>query len=463
MRGDRLHRRGAGRDASGQLIPMERITSALFIDFDNVFGGLLQLDRKAAYALADEPKRWLDALAAWKLEPDQRRQILVQRAYLNPAGWVADRERGNEYGRLYLSTLRPNLTRAGFEVVDCPVLTSRQKNAADIRIVIDILQALEANTRYDEFILASSDADYAPLLRLLRANDRRTVVLATGPTSPAYHNLADQLIEPEVLVGLLTDQDDRVAVEPPIHDSEQDRAEVERLIQDYVARHEGPALLSALGIELRSSSLGEAIEQTGWFEAGSLGALIRSMDTSDLRVKGHYVWNITRHAEPEEEDDDTLPGMPTFIAQYCRITDLPRLNPPTWTATFAALARYAGAHDFNLTHCTAWTRDFLKERGVQVGRQAIGFVVRGTLYGGINLAKKPAPSADQIREALLSSTLDRAQAQGAYISEMNRTELMEWLGGNGSDVETGAQPTDIAYEETGERGSAVPGAAGARP
>ena len=447
---------------------MEPLRSALFLDFDNFFSGLLQLDREAAYVLADEPKRWLDALAAWKLPAGgERRRLLVRRAYLNPAGWVTDHEFGNERGRLYFSIFRPSLIRAGFEVVDCPVLAARQKNAADIRIVIDTLQALDANTRYDEFILASSDADYAPLLRLLRANDRRTVIIATSQTSPAYHNIADLLIYAEDLVGLLTPErgaaaepdagtDDAgvltaaPAAGPGAESEPGNREQVERMIYDYVDRQEGPSLLSSLGIMLRSTSLGEAIDRSGWFGAGTLGALIRSLEgESELRIKGHHVWNAARHAEPEEDEDDTLAGMPAFIAHCCRITDLPRLNRHSWKATFAALARYAAAFDFNLTHCTAWTRDQLKGEGVHVGRQAIGFVVRGVLFGGVRLAAKPPPDADQIREALLSNTLDRAQAQGAEVTERDRSELRDWLGANGSDAATAAQPGDPADDEAG--------------
>lgn len=449
-------------------MPMEPLRSALFLDFDNFFSGLLQLDREAAYVLADEPKRWLDALAAWKLPAGgERRRLLVRRAYLNPAGWVTDHEFGNERGRLYFSIFRPSLIRAGFEVVDCPVLAARQKNAADIRIVIDTLQALDANTRYDEFILASSDADYAPLLRLLRANDRRTVIIATSQTSPAYHNIADLLIYAEDLVGLLTpergaavdpdggtDDADALTAAPaagPGAEAEPGyREQVERLIYDYVDRQQGPSLLSSLGIMLRSTSLGEAIDRSGWFGAGTLGALIRSLEgESELRIKGHHVWNAARHAEPEEDEDDTLAGMPAFIAHCCRITDLPRLNRQSWKATFAALARYAAAFDFNLTHCTAWTRDQLKGEGVHVGRQAIGFVVRGVLFGGVRLAAKPPPDADQIREALLSNTLDRAQAQGAEVTERDRSELRDWLGANGSDAAPAAQPGDPADDEAG--------------
>jgi uncharacterized LabA/DUF88 family protein len=52
-------------------------------------------------------------------------------------------------------------------VIDCPPLTSQNKNGADIRMVMDILDALNHQTRFNEFILLSSDADFTPLLTRL--------------------------------------------------------------------------------------------------------------------------------------------------------------------------------------------------------------------------------------------------------------------------------------------------------
>ena len=78
-----------------------------------------------------------------------------------------------------------NLPSRDLKVIECFSLTNR-KNAADIRIVIDILQSLSRPTRYDEFIIASSDSDFTPLLQCLRANGHRTIILspAKKPSPP---------------------------------------------------------------------------------------------------------------------------------------------------------------------------------------------------------------------------------------------------------------------------------------
>ena len=272
-----------------------------------------------------------------------------------------------------------------------------------------------------------------------------TVIISAGPTADVYRNVADTRIEAEDLVRLLNpgpsigteyetaiDVSDAIAI--PESTERQAREQVEHLIQDYIDQSDGPALLASLGLMLRSTSLDSAINATKWFGAGSLGALIRATEGSNLQTKGHYVWNVVKHSEPEDADAMlTSSAIPEFVSQYCRITDLPRLDSRSWRATFVALARYASSKDFNLTQCTAWTRDQLKEEGIQVGRQAVGYIVRGALFGGVSLATTPAPSADDIREALIRSTMDRAQSQGLAITKDNVAELRDWIRGD-SDV-----------------------------
>ena len=90
------------------------------------------------------------------------------RCYMNPAGRVPHPD--NDGTSLYFSKFRPYFTDAGFAVVDCPRL-SHTKNRADIRLVIDAVEALRADIRYDEFVIASGDSDMTPLIVRLRASD----------------------------------------------------------------------------------------------------------------------------------------------------------------------------------------------------------------------------------------------------------------------------------------------------
>lgn len=91
--------------------------SALFVDFDNVFSQLRQLQPDAAEQFARHPSEWIGWLTSSLGLPEpheegERRRLLVRRCYLNP-NWYQN------YRHAFL--------RAGFEIVDCPPVTSQGK------------------------------------------------------------------------------------------------------------------------------------------------------------------------------------------------------------------------------------------------------------------------------------------------------------------------------------------------
>jgi hypothetical protein len=164
--------------------------SALFVDFDNVYSGLRKLDPAIADRFARQPLEWVNWVIGELELPDHapagaRRRLLVRRCYLNPQAY---------------QRFRPSFNLAGFEIIDCPALTSEGKTSTDIHMVLDIIDLLQHEARYDEFIVFSADADFTPVLRKLRRWDRRTTVLAIGFPSAAYRASADLLIDPDEFV-----------------------------------------------------------------------------------------------------------------------------------------------------------------------------------------------------------------------------------------------------------------------
>ena len=164
--------------------------SALFIDFDNVYSALRRLDPAVAERFAFQPIHWIrwltDSLVAPPHAPDgAKRRLLVRRCYLNPQAY---------------QRFRPAFNRAGFEIIDCPPMTSEGKTSTDIHMVLDVVDLLQHEVHYDEFIVFSADADFTPLLRKLRRSDRRTTVLAVGFPSAAYQASADLLIDQDDFV-----------------------------------------------------------------------------------------------------------------------------------------------------------------------------------------------------------------------------------------------------------------------
>ena len=166
--------------------PQRVYRSALYVDFDNLFSGLRQVDEDAANVFANDPRRLLAWLAVGTDEEGSfRRRFLVRDCYLNPQIYA---------GR------RAQFVAAGFRVIDCPSLTQRGKSSADTHIVLDVVDALGHATRYDEFVICSADADFSPLMTKLRRHDRRTLMVAAGPYAAAYEAVCDATVGPMQLL-----------------------------------------------------------------------------------------------------------------------------------------------------------------------------------------------------------------------------------------------------------------------
>lgn len=152
--------------------------TALYVDFDNLRAGLE--GGCLSKAFCRNPQSWLARLERGWGAPDGGRRILVARAYLNPSAHAEHR--------------RP-LTSAGFEVVDTPSLTTQGKSGADIRMALDVNDALTGPVHYDEFILLSGDSDFTPVLYRLRAAGRRTMIVSSQPVASAYRRVADVVVD----------------------------------------------------------------------------------------------------------------------------------------------------------------------------------------------------------------------------------------------------------------------------
>lgn len=169
-------------------MPKEELSAALFLDFDNIFIGLKSLSPEASTAFVRSIQTWLEWFRAGQHsqgDPIPRR-LLVQRCYLNPD---------------QLAQHRGAFVRAGFEVIDCPALTSQNKNSADIYMALDIVDLLDHRVHIDEFIVLSADADFTPVLHRLRLHDRIATVYANLVTAAAYKNASSGLIDQDRFIA----------------------------------------------------------------------------------------------------------------------------------------------------------------------------------------------------------------------------------------------------------------------
>jgi hypothetical protein len=415
--------------------------STILLDFDNIFLGIYNQDPSLALDFANKPMDWLPRLAeAYLATPDIRRW-LVARCYLNPAGSLPNPSRPGE--RIFFSRFRPGLVSAGFEVIDCPSMTSRGKNAADIRIVIDALDLLYHRSNYEEFVIASGDSDFTPLLQRLRADDRLITVVSPGIMSPAYSSLADKLID---FVGV------EALVRPaPVTSSETMPPQVEgensagwEAFDSYVrtryAEASGPLGLPSLA-HAAAQVAPEALA-SNWFGVGFGSAILR-LQLPNAHVAQNYLWDEERHEPPGSDQPHLAVDLPESIQTLVRLLDLPRLRRETWPAVFETLARYAGGHEFSLTEATRWSRDELANNSIHVGRPALGYVAKGAQFGGAPLSADPPPSAADLARAFCTSLIDRAYQAGLNLDAAEVEEISGWFGIE-PDEPTSLPPPDAA-------------------
>ncbi|MBU2663436.1 NYN domain-containing protein [Actinoplanes bogorensis] len=396
---------------------MSHVRAALYLDFDNVFGGLYKLDPEAAVQFASDPGAWLGRMAVTATSEAPRRW-LVLRCYLNPAGWVY----ATDQTRLYFSKFRPGFVRAGFDVIDCPRY-SGTKNAADIRIVVDAVDALSADTRYDEFVVASGDSDMTPLLQRLRRSDRRTMIVSPADAAEAFTSIADHVLDSQQLLELVQGEPVELGDE---FDVEADESFRTFITSEYEAATE-PLNMASLAARLRVQ-LGQEITDSNWFGFGSFARAVASLKLPDLQMSQLFLWDDTRHTAPEP-GSTTAPGppLPEPVERLAGQLDLPRLPQAWWPAIYETLAAYAGSHRFNLTQCTGWSRDRLRDQGVPVSRGAVAFVVRGAAFGGCPLFRQPPPTNDEIGAAFVANVLSRAEATEMTFTDEEASAVREWL------------------------------------
>lgn len=418
--------------------------SALFVDFDNVYSSLRQIDQTSADRFARRPLEWMRWLTE-SLElpehsrPGARRRVLVRRCYLNPQAY---------------QRFRPSFNLAGFEIVDCPALTSEGKTSTDIHMVLDIVDLLQHEAHYDEFIVFSADADFTPVLRRLRRWDRRTTVLAIGFPSAAYRASADLLIDQDDFVrnALGFDEDAapalvrRVPVDAvapievietvealavgaaPAGASERSDA-VEALIRQQVDDSALPVPCARLAAQILQLDPALAAD---WNGKGVFRKYVESLAVDPVLFhwngSGGFAYDPARHspgadakADAQHEDWGDAAELLPVARQVHEVTGVPLLSPARYRSLFATIEADVATHPFHLMETGKRVRDLCREGGFPVSRADVNQVLRGMLMRGhafdagrsdaATLARK---LADNIRslclreQMLLDAATDRA-------------------------------------------------------
>lgn len=390
--------------------------SALFVDFDNIYSGLRQLDQATADRFARAPTEWVSWMVNSLTLPEHvgggsKRRILVRRCYLNPQAY---------------QRFRPYFNLAGFEIIDCPALTSGGKTSTDIHMVLDIVDLLQHETHYDEFIVLSADADFTPVLRKLRRWDRRTTVLAIGFPSAAYRASADLVIDQDEFVrGALGMAKPREPEAPKQARPPASIAVVTELVQQgpdsdpalpgpsgEKAQPETPspsanaqALAELVRREVQQSAEPVACARLAtliarhagatpadWYGNGSFRRFLESLDLAPLRfdwkVAGGIIFDPGHQprggaaSAPAEQEWPSDTSILTLARQLNEVAGVPLLAPARYRTLFAMLSADVGEHGYNFLETAKRVRDRCRDAGGPVSRADVDFVLRGLVFRG---------------------------------------------------------------------------------
>jgi len=448
--------------------------SALFVDFDNVYTQLRQVQPMAAERFARQPIEWIRWLTE-SLEipvghdPDARRRLLVRRCYLNP-NWY--------------QTYRHAFLRAGFEIVDCPPVTAQGKTSTDIHMVLDIVELLQHETRYDEFIVLSADADFTPVLRKLRRYDRRTSVLAIGFPSAAYQASADLLIDERLFIeqalGLSAEPADAAGATPPAdlvlnelpapaglrtgpvwgqdaaeppalaaHSprvaSAADLARVAQRIQQLVAQAPMPLAAGPLALRLRNE-FSPLLDN--WHGHGTFKPFFRSLALAPLvwlNGSGGRVADPAHHAldalgapeaegqaDRQAERDGQWAGQEAVLAvarEVCSLTGAPLLPPSVVRHVLDLLCEDLAGQGYEPTETARRIRELCQQRhGLDVAMRDVVFILRGMQLNG-HVFGRGQDDVRTLAQRLVNQVLFLCEREQMVLSEQAVAMIRLWISG----------------------------------
>ena len=370
---------------------MTRIKTALFIDFDNVYLSLLNDYSESIARRFANPSRWMPWLeaGAYVTERDDlmgERSILIRRCYGSP-----DRMR----------PFRAYFTRSGFQVMDCPPLTTSGKNSADIVMTLDIADAIEHRTRFDEFVILSSDADFTPVALRLRAYDWITSILANQQTAAAFRSCCDVVINMEDFEPVVGDGSERAVASgvaaPEARDNARVltdadggldalRADIKTAIDEELAAAPEPVVIGSLAMRIQQRW--PVVRESDWLGTGGFKNFLREVVDGDVRLSltpPGFVYDARRHKAPNHLSE--LPEqMRDLVQRLYVVVVLPRLHPRQYQTLFKALAEQSGQQK-NVTEITRNARNRAIKDGTPIACQPFGFVTKALFFQGCTIVE----------------------------------------------------------------------------
>lgn len=327
-------------------LPAETRLCAVCVDYDNMYLSLRRQDEAAAKQFPKSVIEWLGQLESGELITETgrhggkvQRRLVMARCYGNPVPRRNASDNKTDIGSFPF--IRHHFLRAGFEIIDCPPLTAQLKNSSDIRMVMDIQDLLDHPTRFDEFIILSGDADFAPILQRVRAYDRRTTIYVNENTATPYVALCDaQMREQDLLSRLIKlarkdgaanrKIDQNRPKQLPEPDEQSTLADIRNIITSEIEKavrsSDKPVALSFLADKAQRSIGYEETVGSNWAGYGSFRNFLENNLPASMRLTStqpYSVYDERLHGHTANEESTSIDPQTSYEAE-----DEPEYNIP---------------------------------------------------------------------------------------------------------------------------------------
>lgn len=415
---------------------MTKLNSALFIDYDNVRTELERYDLGVAARFSNRTLVWLDALSR-ELGSGEERRIVSRRCYASPQR---------------IQSYRRNFTQTGFEVIDCPPLTSHLKNSADIYIVMDVIDYLSRYPHIDEYIILSGDADFVPVLNRLRRELKRSVIFASYNTTAAYRNCSDQRIEAEFFAEHLAIRGAAAAlVETTATPAASPRASAPangalaealgQCLRRAAARRGGRLPLATAAQFLQDELGGELGDD--WAGRRSFRTLLEQVPLASMTIdwpKQEIVDNA--YGSLEDWSEDARKQLQPFVASVIAATrkPIPLLEPSVYAVIFDAFAAYWRRDDTKtFADAVESVTELCAKQEVELAQADMRFIAAGISMQGFRPSERP--DATNVASLWRTQVFDLCSEPDWMREPENAGRLAAWF--HAPDEDVGAATEDF--------------------
>ena len=204
------------------------------------------------------------------------------------------------------------------------------------------VDALSAETRYDEFVILSADADFTPLALRCRAADRRVTIITASPAASAYRAVADTVLTADELAELVKLPEPAALEETAVPTIEKEHTSA-RTSPPITPAKAGPSpnsparkavlrLVRSADRPLAGSVVAQAahkadptLSTSGWEGAGAffpwLAQVVQELRAASRPASG-FVWDPKRFSEADLPSAGAV-DLPPLQRQVVDVTDIP--------------------------------------------------------------------------------------------------------------------------------------------